>query len=44
MKSIQKGIIFAFGIRDNGFLFPLYKRLRIDTFDNDFGVSAFLVE
>ncbi len=44
MNSIRKGNIFNFGLRPNGFIFPLFKRLRLDTFENDFGVSAYLIE
>ncbi len=44
MKSIKKGRTFAFGIRDNGFIFPMFKRIRLDTFEDDFGVSGYFHE
>ncbi len=44
MSSIKKGSIFNFGVRDDGFIFPVLKRLRLDTFEDDFGVSAVLNE
>lgn len=44
MSSLKKGEIFNFGVRSNGFIFSLQKRLRLDTFEDDFGVSAYLME
>ncbi len=31
-------------MRSNGFAFALHKRMRIDAFEDDFGVSAFVYE
>lgn len=38
------GEIFTLGIKNNGFLIPLYKRLRLDTYNIYFGMSAYLLE
>ena len=44
MKSLEKGQIFNFGLKKSGFCFPVWKRLRLDTFEDDFGVSGFFIE
>ena len=44
MKSLEKGQIFNFGLKKTGFIFALWKRLRLDTFEDDFGVSGFFKE
>lgn len=38
------GEIFTLGIRGNGFLIPLYRRMRLDSYDMYFGMSAYLLE
>ena len=42
MSSIRKGKVFGFLKFSDGFIHPMYKRLRIDTFENDFGVSGYI--
>ena len=42
MSSIKKGKVFGFLKFSDGFIHPMYKRLRIDTFENDFGVSGYI--
>jgi len=44
MRSIAKGQIFYFGVKKTGFIFALWKRLRLDTFEDDFGVSGYFKE
>jgi hypothetical protein len=44
MKSLEKGAVFTFGLRESGFIFALEKRLRLDTFEDDFGVSGYFIE
>ena len=44
MSSIKKGAIFNFGFRTNGLVFGMTKRLRLDVFEDDFGVSGFINE
>ena len=44
MKSLEKGEILNFGKRQNGFIFALMKRIRLDTFEDDFGVSVHMIE
>jgi len=36
--------VFGFGLRSNGFVFGMYKKLRIDNFEDDFGTSAYIGE
>jgi hypothetical protein len=44
MKSLEKGEILNFGKRQTGFIFACMKRIRLDQFENDFGISVHFIE
>ena len=44
ISTIKKGSVLNFALRSNGLIFTVSNRLRIDNYEDDFGVSGFMTE